>query len=86
MSNAEQRRLQEADSGGAPWRRWGPYLSERQWAIVREDNTRGDDTWGAFTHDQARSRAYRPINMMLIRALLNLRQAATAPQPAEAPQ
>jgi len=59
MSNAEQRRLQEADSDGVPWRRWGPYLSERQWGTVREDPGRGDDSWGAFTHDQARSRAYR---------------------------
>ncbi len=42
-----------------PWRRWGPYLSERQWGTVREDATRGPDSWSAFTHDQARSRAYR---------------------------
>jgi hypothetical protein len=57
--NAEQRRLKEADTEGVPWRRWGPYLSERQWGTVREDNGRGDDTWGTFTHDQARYRAYR---------------------------
>jgi Mannosylglycerate hydrolase MGH1-like glycoside hydrolase domain len=59
MSNAEQRRLDEADTTGVPWRRWGPYLSERQWGTVREDNGKGGDTWGAFTHDEARSRAYR---------------------------
>ena len=59
MSNAEQQRLQEADSKGVPWRRWGPYLSERQWGTVREDTGRGDNTWDAFSHDQARSRAYR---------------------------
>jgi hypothetical protein len=58
MSNEEQRRLQEADDG-IPWRRWGPYLSERQWGTVREDPGRGDNTWDAFSHDQARSRAYR---------------------------
>ncbi len=58
MSNAEQDRLREADNG-VSWRRWGPYLSERQWGTVREDTGTGDDTWNAFTHDQARSRAYR---------------------------
>jgi hypothetical protein len=58
MSNEERRRLQEADAG-VPWRRWGPYLSERQWGTVREDPGHGENTWGAFTHDQARSRAYR---------------------------
>ena len=58
MSNAEQQRLQEAESG-IPWRRWGPYLSERQWGTVREDPGTGDNTWDAFTHDQARYRAYR---------------------------
>jgi len=58
MTNAEQDRLQEADNG-VSWRRWGPYLSERQWGTVREDSGLGDDTWNAFTHDQARSRAYR---------------------------
>jgi hypothetical protein len=59
MANAERRRLQKADDKGVPWRRWGPYLSERQWGTVREDTGTGGDTWGAFTHDQARSRAYR---------------------------
>jgi hypothetical protein len=57
--NAERRRLAEADSHGIAWRRWGPYLSERQWGTVREDYAGGHDTWSAFTHDQARSRAYR---------------------------
>jgi hypothetical protein len=57
-ANAERQRLDEADSRGVPWRRWGPYLSERQWGTVREDYGRGD-TWSSFTHDQARSRAYR---------------------------
>ena len=59
MVNAERQRLDEADTRGASWRRWGPYLSERQWGTVREDYSDGADTWSAFTHDQARSRAYR---------------------------
>jgi hypothetical protein len=58
MSNEEQHRLQEAGDG-VSWRRWGPYLSERQWGTVREDPGRGDNTWNAFSHDEARSRAYR---------------------------
>ncbi|HET6877310.1 MAG TPA: hypothetical protein VFH38_07260 [Jatrophihabitans sp.] len=59
MAGAEQQRLTEANELAVPWRRWGPYLSERQWGTVREDTTRGPDSWSAFTHDQARSRAYR---------------------------
>jgi hypothetical protein len=56
---AEQQRLHDADSDRAEWRRWGPYLSERQWGTVREDYSAGGDAWGFFGHDQARSRAYR---------------------------
>ena len=41
------------------WKKWGPYLSERQWGTVREDYSEGGDAWNYFTHDQARSRAYR---------------------------
>jgi hypothetical protein len=59
MAGAEQRRLEEATTAGVPWRRWGPYLSERQWGTVREDYSFGGDAWSSFTHDQARSRAYR---------------------------
>ncbi len=55
----EQRRLDEADHEGVAWRRWGPYLSERQWGTVREDYSDDGDAWSSFTHDQARSRAYR---------------------------
>jgi len=55
---AEERRLREARHG-VPWRAWGPYLSERQWGTVREDYSDGGDAWSYFTHDQARSRAYR---------------------------
>jgi hypothetical protein len=55
----EQRRLNDAREAGAPWRKWGPYLSERQWGTVREDYSEGGDAWNFFTHDHARSRAYR---------------------------
>jgi hypothetical protein len=58
-SGAERQRLHEADATGTPWRRWGPYLSDRQWGTVREDYSAGGDAWGYFSHDQARSRAYR---------------------------
>ena len=56
---AEQRRLRDADEQGVAWRRWGPYLSERQWGTVREDYSSDGEAWSYFTHDQARSRAYR---------------------------
>ncbi len=59
MPDPEQQRLQQADSEQVPWRRWGPYLSERQWGTVREDYSAGGDAWASFTHDQSRSRAYR---------------------------
>jgi len=58
-SGAEQQRLDAARADGAPWKRWGPYLSERQWGTVREDYSDNGDAWNYFTHDQARSRAYR---------------------------
>src|SRR5262245_11193027 len=56
---AERQRLQEAHERKAPWYQWGPYLSERQWGTVREDYSDTGDAWNYFTHDQARSRAYR---------------------------
>lgn len=55
----EHLRLQEANQGIRHWRRWGPYLSERQWGTVREDESADGNAWEAFSHDQARSRAYR---------------------------
>src|SRR4051794_10527055 len=58
-AGAEQTRLEEADRGGSLWRQWGPYLSERAWGTVREDYSNDGDAWSSFTHDQARSRAYR---------------------------
>jgi hypothetical protein len=57
--NLEQIRLEEAREQKAPWKRWGPYLSERQWGTVREDYSESGDAWNYFTHDQARSRTYR---------------------------
>ena len=56
---AERARLDDARKQKAPWKKWGPYLSERQWGTVREDYSDGGDAWNYFTHDQARSRAYR---------------------------
>ena len=56
---AEQQRLKSAREEGTPWKKWGPYLSERQWGTVREDYSEGGDAWNFFTHDHARSRAYR---------------------------
>jgi hypothetical protein len=55
----EQKRLNEAREAGIAWKKWGPYLSERQWGTVREDYSENGDAWNFFTHDQARSRAYR---------------------------
>jgi hypothetical protein len=56
---AENGRLQETREGGVPWMKWGPYLSERQWGTVREDYSIDGNAWDYFSHDQARSRAYR---------------------------
>ena len=55
----EQKRLNEAREAGIPWKKWGPYLSERQWGTVREDYSEDGNAWDYFSHDQARSRAYR---------------------------
>ncbi|MGE3843291.1 MAG: glucosidase, partial [Vicinamibacterales bacterium] len=56
---AEHKRLAGARDAGEPWRRFGPYLSERQWGTVREDYSAGGTAWDAVTHDASRSRAYR---------------------------
>ena len=56
---AERRRLLEVPHGRAPWRHWGPYLSERAWGTVREDYSPDGTAWDYFPHDQARSRVYR---------------------------
>src|SRR3989440_1506693 len=56
---AEHSRLEEARTQDVPWKKWGPYLSERQWGTVREDYSEGGDAWNYFPHDQARARTYR---------------------------
>src|SRR6186713_707515 len=57
--STEVQRLAAVRNARAPWRKWGPYLSERQWGTVREDYSETGDAWNFFTHDQARSRTYR---------------------------
>src|SRR3954463_9199621 len=59
MSTAEHQRLAESHAGTKFWKRWGPYLSERQWGTVREDYSPGGTAWEYFPHDHARGRAYR---------------------------
>jgi len=54
----EQKRLNDAREMGIPWKKWGPYLSERQWGTVREDYSQDGNAWAYFSHDQSRSRAY----------------------------
>lgn len=56
---AEELRLQAAEREGTPWKRWGPYLSERSWGTVREDYSADGTAWDYFPHDHARSRTYR---------------------------
>jgi hypothetical protein len=58
LQDSESARLEEARNLKTPWRKWGPYLSERQWGTVREDYSEDGNAWDYFTHDQARSRAY----------------------------
>jgi hypothetical protein len=59
LPQAEELRLQEARELVTLWKKWGPYLSERQWGTVREDYSSNGNAWDYFSHDQARSRAYR---------------------------
>jgi hypothetical protein len=56
---AEDSRLEESRQRSSHWKRWGPYLSERQWGTVREDYSAGGTAWEYFPHDHARSRTYR---------------------------
>src|SRR5215218_8791240 len=53
------RRITEARAGTAAWKRWGPYLSDRQWGTVREDYSPHGEAWDYFPHEHSRSRAYR---------------------------
>ena len=59
MNTKEHTRLREAQGQKLPWKKWGPYLSERQWGTVREDYSDSGNAWDYFTHEQSRSRAYR---------------------------
>ena len=59
VETKEQQRLNETREKGLEWKKWGPYLSERQWGTVREDYSEDGNAWSYFSHDQARSRAYR---------------------------
>ena len=59
----EQTRLKEDASRKANWKRWGPYLSARQWGTVREDYSADGDCWNYLPHDHARSRAYAGAKM-----------------------
>src|ERR1700733_12181886 len=59
FETTEDRRLEETKTRKKYWKRWGPYLSERQWGTVREDYSPGGTAWEYFPHDHARSRAYR---------------------------
>ncbi len=58
-TNPERRRLAEDAARTRNWKRWGPYLAERQWATVREDYSPDGASWESLPHDHARSRAYR---------------------------
>src|SRR5215472_10661334 len=55
----EHNRLVQSRDDATPWKKWGPYLSERQWGTVREDYSEGGDAWSYFSHEQSRSRSYR---------------------------
>lgn len=55
----ESSRLRQCDEGKIPWKKWGPYLSERQWGTVREDYSDNGDAWNYFPHSQSGARAYR---------------------------
>src|SRR4051812_6768424 len=57
--SAESERLAQADGGGEPWRRWGPYVAERAWGTVREDYSADGEAWDSFPFDDAVSRTYR---------------------------
>src|ERR1700745_398457 len=58
IESNEHKRLNAAREDAVPWKKWGPYLSERQWGTVREDYSHDGNAWDYFTHDQSRSRAY----------------------------
>ena len=74
---AEQQRLKEASEKSILWKKWGPYLSERQWGTVREDYSADGNAWDYFTHDQARSRAYRALSALISACVSSQRSKST---------
>ena len=64
--NPEVKRLEAARRHTTAWKKWGPYLSERQWGTVREDYSADGNAWDYFSHDQARSRAHRPEEIQFV--------------------
>ena len=70
---AERRRLDDTHAGLAAWKKWGPYLSERQWGTVREDYSEGGNAWDYFTHDQAPPR----VEMFRVRCETLLERASS---------
>jgi Mannosylglycerate hydrolase MGH1-like glycoside hydrolase domain len=70
-TDAERQRIEETRNGTKDWRRWGPYVSERQWGTVREDYSPFGTAWDYLTHDQARSHAYRWGEVCMSIALWN---------------
>ena len=58
-SESERARLDADEQRMRNWKKWGPYLSERQWGTVREDYSEGGNCWSYLPHEHARSRAYR---------------------------
>ena len=79
--NNEQQRLVAARDPTTPWKKWGPYLSERQWGTVREDYSENGNAWDYFSHDQARSRALRIVLAALAVLLFLGTLAALATMP-----
>ncbi|HNP99738.1 MAG TPA: glucosidase, partial [Bacteroidia bacterium] len=59
ITSAEKLRIEECTNKKTPWKKWGPYLTERQWGTVREDYSPDGSAWNSVTHDMARSKAYR---------------------------
>ena len=59
LGDEEKQRLEATRTGDKPWKKWGPYLSERQWWTVREDYSESGSAWNYLTHEMARSKAYR---------------------------
>jgi hypothetical protein len=80
-TEAEARRLEEDTRRERNWKRWGPYLSERQWGTVREDYSADGECWDYFPHDHARSRVYRWGED----GLLGITDRVWPPPPAPAP-